>query len=231
MMKKIALVGGLGPEGTLDYYRGIISGFKADYNELGYPEMIIESLNLKVMLSFADAGNWGEISRIIAMKFEASRLAGADFGAIAANTPHKAFESIQAATSLPLISIVTATCNAVRERGHSKVGLLGTEFTMQSDFYFQEFAKANIELVVPELNEQKYIHEKLFSEIEHGLVKPETKQGFIEIVERVILDNRVQGVISACTEFPLVIQSTDFSIDFFDTAAIHVASIVDYAKA
>jgi len=230
-MKKIALVGGLGPEGTLDYYRGIISGFKADYNELGYPEMVIESLNLKVLLSLADAGNWGEMAQIIAMKFENSRLAGADFGAIAANTPHKVFESIQATTSLPLISIVTATCDAVRERGLSKVGLLGTEFTMQSDFYFEEFAKADIELVVPELHEQKYIHEKLFSEIEHGLVKPETKHGFIEIVERVVRDNGIQGIVSACTEFPLIIQSSDFSIEFLDTAAIHIASIVDYAKA
>ena len=229
-MKKIALVGGLGPEGTLEYYRGIISGFKADYNELGYPEMGIESLNLKAILSIADAGNWGEISQIIALKFEALRLAGAEFGAIAANSPHKVFESIQAATSLPLIGIVTATCDAVRERGLGKVGLLGTEFTMQSDFYFEEFAKADIELVVPELHEQKYIHEALFSEIEHGVVKPETKQGFIEIVERLVRDNGIQGIISACTEFPLVINSTDFSIDFFDTAAIHVASIVDYAK-
>jgi len=230
-MKKIALVGGLGPEGTLEYYRGIISGFKDDYNKLGYPEMVIESLNLKEILSHADAGDWGKISQIIALKFEDSRRAGAEFGAIPANSPHKVFESIQAATSLPLISIVTATCDAVRERGLSKVGLLGTEFTMQSDFYFEEFAKADIELVVPELHEQKYIHEKLFSEIEHGLVKPETKQRFIEIVERVVRDNDIQGIISACTEFPLVIDSTDFSIDFFDTAAIHVASIVDYAKA
>ncbi len=230
-MKKIALVGGLGPESTREYYRGIISGFKADYNELGSPEMVIESLNLKVILSLADAGNWGKISQIIALKFEVLRLAGAEFGAIASNSPHKVFESIQAATSLPLISIVTATCDAVRERGLSKVGLLGTKFTMQSDFYFEEFAKADIELVVPELREQKYIHEKLFSEIEHGLVKPETKQGFIKIVERVVRDNGIQGIISACTEFPLVIDSTDFSIDFFDTAAIHVASIVDYAKA
>ena len=230
-MKKIALVGGLGPEGTLEYYRGVISGFKADYNELGYPEIVIESLNLKVILSLADAGNWGKISQIIALKFEDLRLAGAEFGAIASNSPHKVFESIQAATSLPLISIVTTTCDAVRERGLSKVGLLGTEFTMQSDFYFEEFAKADIELVVPELREQKYIHERLFSEIEHGLVKPETKQGFIKIVERAVRDNGIQGIISACTEFPLVIDSTDFSIDFFDTAAIHVASIVDYAKA
>ena len=229
-MKKIALVGGLGPEGTLDYYRGIIAGFRSDYEAVGYPEMVIESLNLKVLLSLANDGNWDEISRIIATKFEASRLAGADFGAIAANTPHKVFESIQAATSLPLISIVTATRKAVQEHGFSKLGLLGTEFTMQSDFYFEEFAKVDIELVVPELGEQKYIHEKLFSEIEHGVVKPETKQGFVDVVDRMARDNGIQGLISACTEFPLVIQPADFSIDFFDTLAIHVASIVEYAK-
>ena len=229
-MKKIALVGGLGPEGTLEYYREIISGFKSDYDELGYPEMVIESLNLKAMLALAEAGNWGEISRIIAMKFEAARNAGADFGAIAANTPHKVFGSIQAATSLPLISIVTATCNAVRDRGLHKAGLLGTGFTMQSDFYFEEFSEAGIELVVPEPHEQEYMHEKLFTEIEHGIARPETRQGFLDIVERVIQDNELQGVVSACTEFPLVMQSSDFPVHWFDTAAIHIASIVDYAK-
>ncbi|MBT8099809.1 MAG: amino acid racemase [Gammaproteobacteria bacterium] len=229
-MKKIALVGGLGPEGTLDYYRGIIDGFKADYNELGYPEMVIESLNLKAMLALAEAGDWDEISRIIAMKFEAARHAGADFGAIAANTPHKVFASIQAAGSLPLISIVTATCDAVRERGLRKAGLLGTGFTMQSGFYFDEFSDAGIELVVPAQRDREYMHEKLFTEIEHGIAKPETRQGFLEIVERLIRDNGLRGVVSACTEFPLVMQPTDFSVDWFDTAAIHIARIVDYAK-
>ena len=230
MMKKIALVGGLGPEGTLEYYRGIISGFKDVYGELGYPEMVIESLNLKAMLALAEAGEWDEISRVIAMKFETARHGGADFGAIAANTPHKIFASIQAATSLPLISIVTATCSAVRDRGLRKAALLGTGFTMQSDFYFEEFAAAGIELVVPEPHEQEYMHEKLFTEIEHGIATPETRQGFLDIVARVIRDNELKGVVSACTEFPLVMRSSDFPVDWFDTAAIHIAGIVDYAK-
>ena len=148
-MKKIALVGGLGPEGTLEYYRGIISGFKADYDEQGYPEMVIESLNLKALLALADAGNWQQMSQIIAMKFEASRLAGADFGAIAANTPHKVFESIQAATTLPLISIVTATCQAVREKGLNNVGLLGTEFTMLMSSILMNLRKPELSWLSP----------------------------------------------------------------------------------
>ncbi|NND58925.1 MAG: amino acid racemase [Gammaproteobacteria bacterium] len=229
-MKKIALVGGLGPEGTLEYYRDIISGFRNDYSELGYPEMVIESLNMKPMLALADSGNWQQIAQIIAEKFEAARRGGAEFGAIAANTPHKVFDEIQATTALPLISIVTATCDAVGERGLRKAGLLGTGFTMQSDFYFKEFANAGIELVVPARSDQQYMHAKLFAEIEHGIATPETRQGFLDIVNRLIRNNDLEGVVSACTEFPLVMQATDFSVDWFDTAAIHIASIVDRAK-
>ncbi len=229
-MKKIALVGGIGPEGTVDYYRGIIAACRADYDELGYPEMVIESLDLKPMLALAEAGNWERISQIVAMKFETARVAGADFGAIAANTPHKVFASIQAATSLPLISIVTATCKAVRDSGLRRAGLLGTAFTMQSGFYFEEFSRAGIELVTPDKPDRDYMHEKLFTEIEHGIARPETRQGFLDIVERFVRDNEIQGVVSACTEFPLVMQASDFAIEWFDTAAIHIASIVDYAK-
>ncbi len=229
-MKKIALVGGLGPEGTLDYYRAIIDAFKDDYEEFGYPEIVIESLNMKPMLALAEAGDWGEISEIIAAKFEDMRHAGAEVGAIAANTPHKAFASIQNATLLPLISIVTATRQAVAERGIRKAVLLGTAFTMESDFYFEEFSKADIELVVPEPADREYMHEKLFSEIEHGIAKPDTRQGFLDIIERTLTDSGADGIVSACTEFPLVFNADDFAVEFFDTAAIHIASIVAVAR-
>ncbi len=229
-MKKIALVGGLGPEGTLDYYRAIIDGFKDDYDELGYPEIVIESLNMKPMLALAEAGDWGEISEIIAAKFEDMRHAGAELGAIAANTPHKAFASIQAATLLPLISIVAATRQAVEERGIRQALLLGTAFTMQSDFYFEEFAKADIELVVPGQKDREYMHEKLFSEIEHGIAKPDTRQGFIDIIERTLNDSSAGGIVSACTEFPLVFSAGDFEVEFFDTATIHISRIVEAAQ-
>ncbi len=229
-MKKIALVGGLGPEGTLDYYRAIIDGFKDDYDQLGYPEIVIESLNMKPMVELAEAGDWGEISEIIAGKFEDARHAGAEVGAIAANTPHKAFASIQAATLLPLVSIVAATRRAVEERGIQKALLLGTAFTMESDFYFEDFAKADIELVVPGQKDREYMHEKLFSEIEHGIAKPDTRQDFIGIIERALTDSGAEGIVSACTEFPLVFTAEDFAIEFFDTAAIHIASIVAAAK-
>ena len=111
------------------------------------------------------------------------------------------------------------------------MALLGTAFTMQSDFFFDEFAAAGIELVVPEMEDQEYMHEKLFSEIEHGIVEPDTKRRYIQIAQDLIQDRAAQGVISACTEFPLVMQAEDFEVDFFDAGAIHVARIVEQAKA
>jgi aspartate racemase len=229
-MRKVGLVGGLGPESTVEYYRGIIEAFKPTYDLLGYPEIAIESLNLKAVMSHVEKSGWKDIGALIAKKFEALRMAGADFGAMACNTTHIVFDEIQSQTFLPLQSIVDPTLNYAKQNNFEKLCLLGTKTTMNSDFYRHIFDKEYIKLVVPKEEEKEYIQEKLFSEIEFGIIKEETKANFLSIIDRIIKTDRVEGVILACTEMPLIIKPDDIDVAYIDTTQIHIASIVDICR-
>lgn len=225
-MKKIGIVGGLGPESTVDYYRGIIEAFKPTYDQLGYPEIGIESLDLRSFMVDAQEGTWDKIASMISNRFEILRRGGAELGAIASNTPHKVFDQIQKGTSLPLLSIVEATRDYAVQLGAKKLGLLGTKSTMESDFYQKAFHDAGIRVVVPKLEEIDYIQEKLFSEIEFGIIKDDTKDRFVSIIDRIAADQKIEAVILGCTELPLLLKPEDISPHYIDTTAIHIAKIV-----
>ncbi|MBN1482750.1 amino acid racemase [candidate division KSB1 bacterium] len=227
-MKKIGILGGLGPESTLVYYRGIIDAFKSTYEIAGYPEMIIESLNLKQVAAWAENGEWQRIADLISRCFTTMHSAGANFGVIASNTPHKVFRLIQRQTQLPLISIVSAARAYAQKNRLKKLLLLGTKFTMQGDFYQQEFTQQGMEIVTPDAREQDYIHKKIFSEITLGILNQSTKREMRKIINRHLLG--VQGVILACTELPLILNSHDVQLACLDTTQIHINSITEYCR-
>ena len=226
-MKKIGIIGGLGPESTIDYYRGIIDAFKPTYRTLGFPEIAVESVDLRRFTEQAEGGGWDRIAAMLIDRFEILRQAGAEFGAIASNTPHKVFPQVQQGTALPLLSIVEATCEHALRLGAARLCLLGTGFTMNSDFYQKPFERAGMEVFVPNPEEIEYILEKIFSEIEFGIIESETKTGFLEIIKRMEAEQRIQGVILGCTELPMLLKPEDFSLHYIDTTAIHIAAIVD----
>lgn len=230
-MKKIGIIGGLGPESTVDYYRGIIDAFKPTYQSLGFPEIAVESVDLRKFTEQARGGDWDTIAKMLVDRFENLRRGGADFGAIASNTPHRVFDQVQQATPLPLLSIVAATRDHALRLGAAKLCLLGTAFTMQSDFYQRTFQAAGMEVFVPNQEEIEYIQARIFSEIEFGIIKPETKAGFLRIIERIERQRQAQGVILGCTELPLLLKPADFSLHYIDTTAIHIAAIVDRCRA
>jgi aspartate racemase len=229
-MKKVGIVGGIGPESTLEYYRGIIDAFKPTFAQYGFPEIAVESIDMRSFIHHIEKSGWDTIAAFIASKFEALRVGGADFGVIASNTPHKVFDAIQAQTFLPLLSIVDATLNYSKKRDYRKLCLLGTKVTMGEDFYRYIFEKENIKLVVPDAKEQDYIQQKLFSEIEFGIIKEETKKQFLAIIERIVEHENIEGVILGCTELPLIIKSDDIKVQYIDTTQIHIASIVDLCR-
>jgi aspartate racemase len=229
-MKKPGIIGGIGPESTLDYYRGIIDAFKDGYAERGYPEMLIDSINLKTVLMLADRDDWFAMAELFAFHFELLRKSGADFGVIASNTPHRVFGEIQAQTRLPLISIVEATCAHIGKLGISNVILLGTGYTMRSGFYADALARHGITAVVPAPEEIDYIQEKLMTEIELGIIKPETKKGILDIIGRIERESGTEGVILGCTELPLIIGKDDIRTHYIDTMRIHIGRIVDEIK-
>ena len=156
-MKKIGIIGGLGPESTIDYYKGIIKSFHSTYDETGYPEIAIESCNMKEMLSYSNNDHWDKLANALTEKFNMLKHVGCDFGVIASNTPHKVFDEIQKQTDLPLISIIESTCDYALGEGFKRLCLLGTGYTMKSDFYQNVFSKKNIEIYVPNAEEIEYL--------------------------------------------------------------------------
>jgi aspartate racemase len=228
-MKKIGIVGGLGPEATLYYYRVLID-LCHENKDLGknYPEIIIYSLNLEECCQMMELGNWGQLTTKLLTALQSLYQAGADFGLIAANTPHMVFGDVKAKSPIPLLSIVEETCNAVAERGLSKVGLIGTLVTMQSHFYRDVFNKHNISIVVPEEDEQAYIYSKIGSELGLGVMLDETRKNFLKITQRMIDQEAIQGLILGCTEIPLLLTKEELGIPFFDTSKIHAQSALRY---
>ena len=153
--------------------------------------------------------------------------AGADFGLIAANTPHIVFDEVAAGSAIPLISIVEATCAAAKARQLRKLALFGTRYTMQGTFYPKVFSRQSIELVLPEPKDQDYIHEKYFSELVVGKFLPETRAGLLAIVDRLKDKIGIDGVILAGTELPLILRDDAHNgIPFLDTTKIHTEAAV-----
>jgi aspartate racemase len=227
-MKKIGLIGGVGPESTIDYYRQIISAFNARYNDLTYPEIFIYSANLNKLIKFVEAKNWSELTKWLLAKIHILHTAGAEFAAIASNTPHIVFNEISSKSPIPLLSIVEETSKKAQQMKLKKVGLLGTKLTMEADFYKKPFILKGISVVVPTDKEQQLIHHKLFSEIALGIIKEETQEKFMAIIKRMVAENKIDSLILGCTELPMILKNNSYSIPFLDTTAIHCKSIVKY---
>lgn len=230
-MKRGGLIGGMGPESTLEYYNAIINAFKNDQGVLDYPEMVIYSVNLSQFIDLMKIKAYDEIVEMLVSKLESLKLAGADFAAITANTPHLLFDRIREKTNLPLISIVEATLEETKRKGLKRPGLFGTGFTMKATYYQDVFDRHGIEIVMPEPEDQKIIDYKLFSEIELGIFKPDTRQLLIEKIEKMVKQQEIDSLILGCTEFPLILTDTYYAgIPMLNTTQIHVDAIVEEMK-
>lgn len=230
-MKKIGLIGGIGPESTLDYYRRIIDAFRAGKTEADCPEIILYSANLTELMAILKTGDMTNLSNWLVEKIQALHRAGADFAAIGSNTPHVVFDRVAARSPIPLLSIVEATRQKAASLGLKKLGLMGTLFTMQSDFYPRAFAAGGMSVVMPDAESQQLIQQRLFSEIELGIIKGSTRKELLTIARRLIDRDAIKGMILGCTELPLILDQQSYSgIPFLNTTAIHVESIVEYCR-
>lgn len=226
-MKILGIIGGVGPESTIEYYRTIIALYRARRPDGSYPGFIINSINLKTVVDLISANDLAGVTKYLAEEIQKLARAGADFGLIAANTPHAVFAEVQAAVPIPLISIVEATCAAVKKRGWKRLALFGTRFTMQGTFYPKVFSRDGIELIVPEPEDQEYIHNKYMNELVPGKFLPETRAGLLAIVDRIKSKIDIDGVILAGTELPLILRDDSHNgIPFLDTMKIHAEAAV-----
>lgn len=230
-MKIIGLVGGLGPEATVVYYNGIIESFKSGSGDLNYPEIIIYSVNMSEFIDLMKVKKYDEAMEKILEKTDVLRKAGADFAAITANTPHMFFDSLREKAGLPLISIVEATCGECIRRGLKKPGLLGTGFTMNATFYPEVFAKSGIEVIMPERDDRELVNTKLFTEIELGIFRDDTRRLLIGIIEKMASEKGIDSVILGCTELPLILRESEYGgIPALDTTRIHIGAITEYCR-
>jgi len=230
-MKKLGLVGGIGPESTLDYYKGIIAGYRARTGGVDYPQMLIDSLNLDEMYALADKKQWDVFTDRLVASVKTLAAGGAEFAAMAANTAHIVFDRVRDQSPLPLASIVEETCKYAQFRGCKRVVVFGTAFTMSSGLYTNAFARYGIEAYVPTEDGQKTIHGIIFPNLQEGIVLPAEKRAVLQIANRMITEKNADALILGCTELPLIIKQDDLGALVLDTTRIHIDAIVDYMMA
>jgi aspartate racemase len=226
-MKIVGIIGGIGPESTIEYYRLIIASYREEIQDGSYPRIIVNSIDLKKMISWFEANELAEMTEYLVDEVQRLERAGADFGLLAANTPHIVFDEVRRRSPIPLLSIVEATCEAAKGLRLKRLALFGTRFTMQGRFYADVFSREGIKLVVPEREEQDYIHDKYMNELVPGRFLPETREGLLEVVDRMKEREGIDGVILGGTELPLILRDEGESgIPFLDTTRIHVKAVV-----
>jgi aspartate racemase len=226
-MKTLGIIGGLGPESTVDYYERIIALYRERTRDGSYPRFIIISVDLKKGLNFMEASDLAGMAAYLLEGIGKLGDAGADFALISANTPHIVFDEVASKSPIPLISIVEATCAAAKTRKLRRLALFGTRYTMQSNFYPKVFSREEIELLVPEPNDQDYIHDKYMNELVPGKFLAETRAGLLAIVDRMKAKSDIDGVILAGTELPLILSDAGHNgIPFLNTTKIHVEAAV-----
>jgi len=227
-MKKVGIIGGIGPASTLDYYTGIINGHMSRTKDGNYPEIVINSVNMTEMLSCIQNEDWDAVTDMLVSAIDELSNAGADFAAIASNTPHIAFDAILARSSLPLISIVEETCRYAESKGCGKAVVIGTRFTMSSGLYTKALGKYGIDAVVPSAAEQDIIHGAIFPNLENGIVVPEDKEKILTIANRLITEHKADALILGCTELPLMIKDGDLETPILNATQIHIDSIIEH---
>jgi aspartate racemase len=226
-MRTAGMIGGLGPESTVDYYRSILARCRARTPDHPYPHIIINSLDPDRVLAILDAARLDDLADYLSAALDQLVQAGADFAFIAANTPHLVFDELQRRSPIPLLSIVRATSAHARALALKRVALLGTGFTMRASFYPQEFQRAGIALVVPNESEREYIHKKYVGELLKNQFLSETRTEILRIAHRMKSEEGVEAIVLAGTELPLLLRDSAASIAFLDTTVIHVEAIVD----
>lgn len=227
-MKTAGIIGGIAPESTVEYYRLAVRLYRERTRDDSYPPILINSIDLTKMLGLIGMGQLPEVTDYLLGEIDRLARAGADFAALASNTPHIVFGALRDRSSIPLLSIVDATCQAAAARSLRRVGLFGTRFTMQASFYSEGLGREGIDVVVPSLEEQDFIHEKYMGELVKGVFRPETRERLLAIVERLRARAGIDGLILGGTELPLLLREEErrAGIPLLDTTRIHVEEIV-----
>lgn len=226
-MKTLGIIGGLGPESTIEFYKEVIRAYKERVTDGSQPEFIINSVNMKTLVDAVTVNDLGTMANYLVEQIQKLSNAGADFAIISANTPHLAFDEVQRRSPIPLISIVEAAAKATKLKGLKKVGLMGTRFTMKARLFPNVFLGEQIEVVTPNAGEQDFIHDIYMNELVKGVIRNETRERLLAIASRMKKDDRIEGLLLGGTELSLILKDLDgTSLELLDTMKIQVQAAI-----
>jgi aspartate racemase len=228
-VKTIGLIGGMSWESSCEYYRIINETTNAKLGGLHSAKTIMVSVDFADMEILQHQGRWGEAAQMLIDAAKILENGGADFIVICTNTMHKAAEDVQANVKIPLLHIADATAQLVKDAGIHKIGLLGTRFTMEEEFYKGRLSrKYGLDVIIPNARDREIVHRVIYDELVVGKIQQHSKEQFIGIIEKMI-NQDAEGVILGCTEIDLLIHRQDCRVPIFDTTRIHAEAAVEYA--
>lgn len=228
-MKTIGLIGGMSWESSLEYYRIINEEVKRRLGGFHSAKCLMYSVDFAEIEELQHEGEWGRAAWILSQAAISLEAGGADFLVLCTNTMHKVASNIESAVNIPLLHIADPTAERIKTRGFNKVGLLGTRFTMEEDFYRGRLEKRHrLEVVVPDEAEREMIHNVIYYELCDGRLQEESRKKFLAVIDKLAAAG-AQGVILGCTEIGLLVKEKDSSLPVFDTTIIHAEAAVEYA--
>jgi aspartate racemase len=229
-VKTIGLIGGMSWESSLLYYRLINTGIRDRLGPLHSAQILMYSLDFAPIEALQHAGDWDGAAGILIDAARRLEAGGADFLLIATNTMHRVADEVAASTGIPLLHIADATADVLQHDGIERVGLLGTAFTMELDFYRARIENRGIEVVVPEMHDRQMVHDIIYQELCQGKIDPDSRDVYLAIIER-LRDAAIDGIILGCTEIGMLVSRQHTDIRLYDTTEIHAQQAVEQALA
>ena len=228
-MKIIGLIGGMSWESTLEYYRIINETANLRLGGLHSAKCLMYSVDFEEIEALQHENRWDELTNIMVDVAKNLKNAGADFIVICSNTMHKMAADIEEKAKIKVLHIAEATGKEIIKKDVKKIGLLGTNFTMEQDFYKKVIKDSfDIDVIIPNEKERRIIHKIIYDELCNGIISDESKNEYIKIINNLVL-NGAEGIVLGCTEIPLLIKQEDVDIPIFDTTKIHSISAVEFA--
>lgn len=230
-MKTIGLIGGMSWESSAEYYRIVNETTKEKLGGLHSAKTILYSVDFAEVEQLQHQGKWDEAARLMASAARSLECAGADFVVLCTNTMHKLADEIQAAIQIPFLHIADATAQKVKDAGIKKIGLLGTRYTMEHDFYKGRLIdNYGLEVIAPDDDDRETVHCVIYDELCLGIIKPESREHYKKIMAKMIQAG-AEGIILGCTEIELLVRDEDSSVPLFPTTKIHAVAAVEFALA
>lgn len=227
-MRTIGLLGGMSWESSIEYERMINEGVRAHLGGTASADLIIRSYNFATIEALQEEGDWVGAGELLAADAERLQSAGAEVILLCTNTMHAVAATIEEAITVPFLHLADATARAVKQDAIKKVGLLGTRYTMEHDFYRGRLEGHGLEVVVPTQPDRSLVHDVIYDQLVRGVIDPRSKKEYLAIIDR-LGDRGAAGIIAGCTEIELLVTPDDVEINYYATAALHAQAAVEFA--